>query len=203
MSAVITAEDKEYDGTTDAVYTCEVSGARVRRRRQLRRRRIRPPSTTRMSGTDKTVTAENLRAERRPTPATTPSPAPRDTDEANITKATLLVDADDATKDYGDDDPAFTYTLSGFVDGEDELTADGLDGSPNCTRDAGESVIGSPYEITCTPGTLVADNYDFETGEHRRPDHREGRPELHGRRIHRHLRRRPARRGGHLRGRQR
>ena len=31
-----------------------------------------------------------------------------DTDLADITKATLSVDADDASKDYGDDDPTFT-----------------------------------------------------------------------------------------------
>ena len=88
-----------------------------------------------------------------------------DTDEADITKATLAIDADDASKNYGADDPTFTYTLPGFAGSEDESTAAGLDGSASCTRDAGETVDGSPYTITCTPGTLVADNYDFETGE--------------------------------------
>ena len=84
--------------------------------------------------------------------------------ELEITKATLSIDADDKSKDYGASDPPFTYELSGFVNGEDEQSA-GVTGEADCSREAGESVAGSPYEITCTAGTLAADNYGFETGE--------------------------------------
>ncbi len=84
--------------------------------------------------------------------------------ELEITKATLSIDADDKSKDYGEPDPPFTYKLSGFVNGEDEQSA-GVTGEADCSREAGESVAASPYEITCTAGTLAADNYGFETGE--------------------------------------
>ena len=84
--------------------------------------------------------------------------------EIEITKATLSIDADDKSKTYLAPDPPFTYTLSGFVNGEDEQSA-GVTGEASCTREPGESVAGSPYEITCAPGTLDADNYGFETGE--------------------------------------
>ncbi|MEK6273401.1 MAG: MBG domain-containing protein, partial [Actinomycetota bacterium] len=83
--------------------------------------------------------------------------------EIEITKVTLSIDADDKSKDFNSSDPPFTYALSGFVNGEDEQSA-GVTGEANCTREAGESVAGSPYEITCTAGTLDADNYGFETG---------------------------------------
>ena len=81
-----------------------------------------------------------------------------------ISKATLSIDADDKSKDYGASDPPFTYKLSGFVDGEDEQSA-GVTGDADCSREGGESVAGSPYEITCTAGTLDAANYGFQTGE--------------------------------------
>ena len=162
VSAEITADDKVYDGTTDAEYTCEVSGEQSGD--TVSCDGTHPATFDDASvGTDKTVTANDLvlsGAEAGNYNLTNTS----DTDEADITKATLLVNADDATKDYGDDEPTFTYTLSGFADGDDEMTAAGLDGTASCTRDAGETVAGSPYEITCAPGTLVADNYDFDTG---------------------------------------
>ena len=84
--------------------------------------------------------------------------------QIEITKATLSIDADDKSKTYLAPDPPFTYTLSGFVNSEDEDSA-GVTGEASCTREPGESVAGSPYEITCAPGTLDADNYKFETGE--------------------------------------
>ena len=163
VSAEITAEDKDYDGTTDAQYTCEVvdaqSGDDVSCDGD-------DPATfdDANAGTGKTVTATNLFLSGDDAGNYTLTNT-EDTDEANIAKVTLAIDADDQSKDYGDDDPTFLYTLSGFVNGEDESTAAGLDGTPNCTRDPGETVIGSPYEITCAPGTLVATNYDFATGE--------------------------------------
>ena len=40
-----------------------------------------------------------------------------------IDPATLDVDAGADSKTYGQDDPAFTYTLDGFVNGEDETSA--------------------------------------------------------------------------------
>ena len=104
-------------------------------------------------------------------PPTGPSPTKAATTQTTtarsqieISKATLSIDADDKSKDYGEPDPPFTYKLSGFVNGEDEQSA-GVTGEADCSREAGESVAASPYEITCTAGTLAADNYGFETGE--------------------------------------
>ena len=53
------------------------------------------------------------------------------------------VGAPDSLATYGDLDPAFTYTLSGFQNGENATTAL-VTGTASCTRTAGESVGGSP-----------------------------------------------------------
>jgi hypothetical protein len=77
-----------------------------------------------------------------------------------IAKAPLRVNAEPKTKVYGQADPAFTWTYSGFVNGE--TAADGLSGVANCSRVAGTHV-GS-YDITCGPGDLTSTNYAFTTG---------------------------------------
>ena len=81
-----------------------------------------------------------------------------------ITKKELSVNADVKSKTYGADDPNLTATLVGFVAGQNKNNAAGFGGSESCSRTTGETVAGSPYTITCTPGTLVADNYSFATG---------------------------------------
>ena len=80
-----------------------------------------------------------------------------------IGQATLLVDALAGSKTYGDPDPGFGWTLSGFVGDEDASSA-GLTGTADCSREPGEAVVEGPYAITCTPGTLAAPNYGLETG---------------------------------------
>ncbi|MFZ5854973.1 MAG: S8 family serine peptidase [Chloroflexota bacterium] len=80
-----------------------------------------------------------------------------------INRATLDVNAVANSKTYGASDPSFAYTLSGFQFTEDATSA-GVTGSASCTRTSGETVAGSPYTITCTPGTLAAANYSFATG---------------------------------------
>ena len=81
-----------------------------------------------------------------------------------ITKATLSVNADPASKTYGDADPAFTYTFSGFQFSDDASNS-GITGAADCSRTSGEIVLGSPYTITCAPGDLDAANYTFVTGD--------------------------------------
>src|SRR5438309_265581 len=81
-----------------------------------------------------------------------------------ITKATLSVNAVADTKVYGADDPSFAHTLSG-VGKSDPLDTSHSSGSSSCTRTEGENVAGSPYTITCAPGTLSAANYKFVTGD--------------------------------------
>ena len=82
-----------------------------------------------------------------------------------ITKATLDVDAQDASKTYGDLDPAFGYELSGFVNGED-ATGAGVTGSPVCSRSNSDEDAGTYTDVlSCLPGTLLAANYAFVTGD--------------------------------------
>jgi 6-phosphogluconolactonase (cycloisomerase 2 family)/Zn-dependent membrane protease YugP len=79
---------------------------------------------------------------------------------ANLTvnPALLTVTASNATRVYGDPNPVFAFSITGFVNGE---TAAVLTGSPSCTTVADPtSPIGS-YAITCAQGTLAASNYTF------------------------------------------
>ncbi|MEZ0005650.1 hypothetical protein ABH942_001007 [Flavobacterium sp. 28YEA47A] len=71
----------------------------------------------------------------------------------NITKATLNIVADAKSKAFGTADPALTYTVTGFVNGDTESIITG-----NLSRVAGETA--GIYAIT--KGTLSAgDNYDI------------------------------------------
>ena len=80
-----------------------------------------------------------------------------------ITKKELSVNADVKSKTYGATDPTLTSTLVGFVSGQNQNNT-GVTGSASCSRTTGETVAGSPYTITCTPGTLDAPNYSFAEG---------------------------------------
>jgi MBG domain-containing protein/Big-like domain-containing protein len=79
-----------------------------------------------------------------------------------ITKATLTVTADDKTREYGDPNPSFSASYSGFKNGEN-LASSGVTGSPSLTTGATptSSVAGSPYTITAALGTLASGNYSF------------------------------------------
>ena len=92
--------------------------------------------------------------------------APDVTRTFDVAKATLSVDAVDKSKEYGESDPALTFTLSGFKNGEDETSA-GVTGDADCSLDpsAGPDVDVYTDAITCAPGTLDADNYAFVTGD--------------------------------------
>jgi surface protein len=71
----------------------------------------------------------------------------------NITKATLNIVADAKSKTYGTSDPALTYTVTGFANGDDHTVITGA-----LTRTAGESI--GTYAIN--QGTLaVSGNYDI------------------------------------------
>ncbi|THD34259.1 MAG: hypothetical protein DI588_03690, partial [Flavobacterium johnsoniae] len=71
----------------------------------------------------------------------------------NITKATLNIVADAKSKAYGSADPALTYTVTGFANGDDHTVITGA-----LTRTAGENI--GTYAIN--QGTLaVSGNYDI------------------------------------------
>ncbi|SFW71249.1 Por secretion system C-terminal sorting domain-containing protein, partial [Sinomicrobium oceani] len=69
-----------------------------------------------------------------------------------ITPAALMVTAEDKTKVYGEEDPAFTVSYTGFVNGDEEAA---LGGTLDITREPGEDV--DTYAITASGYT--SDNY--------------------------------------------
>ena len=77
-----------------------------------------------------------------------------------VTPAILTVVANDTNRPYGRCNPAFTFSYSGFVNGEDTNV---LSGSPSLmtTATTNSPVAGSPYAITAAQGTLSAANYSF------------------------------------------
>ena len=74
-----------------------------------------------------------------------------------VNPAVLTVTAANASRIYGDPNPTFSFTITGFVNGE---TAAVVSGSPSCTSADPTSAVGS-YPIVCTIGTLSAANYSF------------------------------------------
>src|SRR5207244_4128161 len=77
-----------------------------------------------------------------------------------VNKATLTVTADSTARGYGDVNPAFTASYSGFKNGE-TLATTVLPASPSLTTPAtGTSTVGS-YPITAGIGTLASTNYTF------------------------------------------
>ena len=82
-----------------------------------------------------------------------------------IAKGTLAVNANDQSKQYGTPNPALTYTLSGFKNGEDRGSAN-VTGEASCSIDTAAGPAAGTYAgaISCAPGTLSAPNYGFQSG---------------------------------------
>ena len=64
-----------------------------------------------------------------------------------------------ASRAYGAANPTFTYTLSGFVNGDTQGTA--TTGTPALTTTATATSAPGSYTITAAVGTLTATNYTF------------------------------------------
>lgn len=75
-----------------------------------------------------------------------------------VGKALLTVTAGNATRRAGAPDPAFTYQITGFVNGENATV---VSGSPSLTTTATTISPPGSYPITAAPGTLSALNYAF------------------------------------------
>jgi hypothetical protein len=75
-----------------------------------------------------------------------------------VTKATLAFRADDKSRGFGQADPALTYTVSGFVNGQDATV---LSGTPAPSTTATPASAVGTYPITVALGTLAAANYNF------------------------------------------
>jgi mucin-19 len=77
-----------------------------------------------------------------------------------VNKAALTVVADDASRLYGDANPTFTTSLTGFVNGEDATFA-GVTGAGVVTTTATTADSVGTYALTPAAGTYAAANYVF------------------------------------------
>jgi hypothetical protein len=75
-----------------------------------------------------------------------------------ITKAVLTVTANNASRVYGAANPAFTDTITGFVNGDTQTV---VSGAASLTTTATLSSTVGTYPITAAQGTLSASNYTF------------------------------------------
>jgi hypothetical protein len=75
-----------------------------------------------------------------------------------VNKTTLQVIANDAQRVYGQPNPAFTATITGFINGD---TSAVVTGAPGFATTATQSSPVGTYSITPTQGTLSAANYTF------------------------------------------
>ena len=76
-----------------------------------------------------------------------------------INPAMLVVTANNATRQYGQQNPAFTYTMTGFLNGDTQGTA--TSGQPSLTTSATTTSPLGNYAIVASQGTLTAQNYTF------------------------------------------
>ncbi len=77
-----------------------------------------------------------------------------------VTKASLTVKANNATKTYGASNPAFTATYTGFVNGDSAAV---VSGAPSFNTDATAASGVGPYPVSPLLGSLSASNYTFAT----------------------------------------
>ena len=75
-----------------------------------------------------------------------------------VNKAVLTVTANNASRAYGAANPAFTSTITGFLNGDTQSV---VSGSPSLTTTATTSSSVGSYTITAAQGTLAAANYNF------------------------------------------
>jgi filamentous hemagglutinin family protein len=77
-----------------------------------------------------------------------------------INKAQLTVTADNQSRLYGQANPTFTQTITGFVNGEDATSA-GITGTALGSSTATTATGVGTVAITASVGSLAAANYDF------------------------------------------
>ncbi len=74
-----------------------------------------------------------------------------------VEKALITVKADNLSKEYCSPNPELTYSISGFVNGEDENV---ISGTPVLSTNAETLSPPGKYSITIS-GELSANNYNF------------------------------------------
>ena len=78
-----------------------------------------------------------------------------------VNRGVLTVMAAHASRVYGDANPAFIYTISGFAPGDTAATV--VSGIASCTSAATPASAVGTYPIVCDVSTLSATNYTFIT----------------------------------------
>ena len=86
------------------------------------------------------------------------APAPTVTQSFTVGKAPLTITPAPASRQYGQPDPAFSYTVTGLVNGD---TTSVITGAPIYTDTATSTSDPGAYPVTLTQGTLAAQNYTF------------------------------------------
>jgi polygalacturonase len=76
----------------------------------------------------------------------------------SLTAATLTVAAQPAARPFDAPNPAFTYTISGYVNGD---TSSVVSGAPALTTTALRTSTAGAYPIAAATGTLTATDYTF------------------------------------------
>jgi hypothetical protein len=76
-------------------------------------------------------------------------------------KVILTVTANPQSKTYGADDPSFTFTYTGFVDGDD---ASVIDTVPTCSVIGAHINVGSYPSITCSGGSDNKYEFSYTSG---------------------------------------
>jgi uncharacterized repeat protein (TIGR01451 family) len=92
------------------------------------------------------------------TPTDTNYPVAHLTNTVVVVPAPLTVAANNQVRGYGQANPPFTYTITGFVNSE---TTNVVTGSPVLGTTAVSNSPAGAYPITITKGTLAAANYSF------------------------------------------
>ncbi len=87
------------------------------------------------------------------------APAAQVTHSITVAKALLTVTANNVTTVYNQAIQPFTYTPSGFVNGDTQTV---LSGTPSETTTVVKDSPAGTYPITITQGTLAAVNYSFK-----------------------------------------
>jgi hypothetical protein len=162
VTASVTAQNKPYDGTTNAtISSCNLSGVVSSESPNVTCSIVGPnnfasPNTGTGIRVTATVALTGSAAAHYVLASTTP------TTTANISTAAmpLTVTAQNATRPAGTANPAFSWTITGFV-GSD--TAAVVSGAPLLTTTANTSSPAGSYPISASQGTLqtLYNNYNF------------------------------------------
>ncbi len=155
-TAVITANNRNYDGTTQALVTIgTVTYGKTGTAADVVFYE-NATSTTPLTGIPEKKDADEYVVYYEITPDDNHTKAARANMTVTISKLTVKVKAQDAEREEGAANPTFTVEYSGFLKGENESV---LTTVPSCTTTATATSPAGSYPIT--PAGAVATNYDF------------------------------------------